>query len=396
MKIKITPNKLSGTVSAIPSKSVAHRALICAALSKGKTKFHNLFYSADILATINCLKELGMEFENETSIPHPIKHKAVLECKESGSTFRFMLPLALALGGNFQFSLAGRLPKRPISPLYGELIKNGCTLSPEGTNPFVAEGQLKSGIYTLPGNVSSQFVTGLLLALPLLSGDSEIKIKGEIESAPYIDITRDVQEKFGVFTHFENNTFYIKGNQEYKSPKEFFVEGDWSNAAFWLSANKLCGGIEVEGLSENSKQGDREIIKILEKLPAEIDARNIPDLVPIICAVASLTQGETVIKDASRLRLKESDRILSVCETLKNLGADITPSDDGMVIKGKKALSGGIAESFGDHRIAMMAAIASIKCTAPVIIEGAEAVEKSYPHFFEDFKKLGGNFEVIK
>ena len=395
MKIRITPQNLSGTVSAIPSKSVAHRALICAALSKEKTKFHNLFYSADILKTINSLKALGMEFEDETMFPHPAKNKAVLPMGESGSTFRFMLPLSMALGGRFEFSLAGRLPERPISPLYGELIKGGCTLSPEGTNPFVAEGQLKSGVYTLPGNVSSQFITGLLISLPLLSGDSEIKIEGEIESFPYIDITRDVQEKFGVFTHFENNTFYIKGNQEYKSPGEFFIEGDWSNGAFWLSANKICGNIEIQGLSEKSKQGDREIIEILEKLPTEVDARNIPDLVPIICAVASLTPGKTVIKGARRLRLKESDRILSVCETLKNLGADITPCDDGMIIKGKKTLSGGKTESYGDHRIAMMAAIASIKCTAPVIIEGAEAVEKSYPHFFEDFKALGGIYEVM-
>ena len=396
MKIKIIPKDLKGSVTAIPSKSVAHRALICAALSEESTKFNNLFFSKDIKATIDCITALGAEFEGGVIYPAKKNKKAKLLCNESGSTLRFMLPVALALGGEFEFEMCGRLPQRPLSPLYGELIKNGCTLSEEGKNPFAASGQLKSGVYCLPGDVSSQFITGLLLALPILSGNSEIEISGTLESAPYIDITRSVQKQFGVYSRFENNTFYINGNQKYKSTGEFTVEGDWSNGAFWHCANRLCGEVVCTGLDASSAQGDKEIVDILEKLPCRVDAKNIPDLIPAVCAVAATVEGETVIHGAKRLIIKESNRILAICDTLSRLGADITPTDDGMIIKGKKTLSGGEVQGFNDHRIVMMAAIASIKCTAPVIIEGAEAAEKSYPHFFEDFKKLGGEFEVIR
>ena len=391
MNIKITPKNLEGSVLAIPSKSVAHRALICAALSDKSTKINNLFSSKDIVATIGCLKALGAKFENGVMYPMEKKDAAVLPCNESGSTLRFMLPVALSLGGEFELEMQGRLPERPLSPLYEELIIHGCIISSQGKNTLLAKGALTSGVYTLPGNVSSQFITGLLLSLPILSGDSEIRILGELESAPYIDITRSVQEKFGVKSEFENNTFYIKGNQKYKSPGEFTVEGDWSNGAFWHCADALSEKkVECTGLDSASKQGDKEIVNILKNLPCRVDAKNIPDLIPAVCAVASLTKGETVIHGAKRLIIKESNRLLAIHDTLSRLGADITLTDDGMIINGKDTLEGGSVQSFNDHRIVMMAAIASIKCTLPVIIEGAQAAAKSYPHFFEDFRKLGG------
>jgi len=395
MNVTITPRNLSGKIEAIPSKSVAHRALICAALSQKETKINNLFSSLDILATKECISALGVKMEDDTVYPVEKIKRAILPCNESGSTLRFMLPVALALGGEFEFDMRGRLKDRPLSPLYEELENHGCTLSPQGENPLKASGKLESGIYNLPGNVSSQFITGLLLALPILEGDSEIRISGVLESAPYVDITRDVQSKFSVTSKFENNTFYIKGNQKYISPGEFTVEGDWSNAAFWFSANELsekevlCTGVDFA-----SAQGDKEIVNILKNLPCKVDAKNIPDLIPIVCAVAALKEGTTTIFGAERLAIKESNRLVAICDTLKTLGADITAAADGMTINGKNKLSGGKVNSFNDHRIVMMAAIASIKCESAVEIIGAEAANKSYPAFFEDFKKLGGEVEV--
>jgi len=395
MNVTITPSALGGEIAAIPSKSVAHRALICAALADKPTKILNLFPSSDIMATTECIKALGAKFEKDTVYPIKKTESAVLDCNESGSTFRFMLPLSLALGGNFSFKLGGRLPARPISPLYGELSRMGATLSPEGTNPFKAQGKLKSGVYNLPGNVSSQFITGLLLALPLLDGDSEIKIYGRLESAPYIDITRSIQENFSVISSFENNTFYIKGNQKYISPDTFTVEGDWSNGAFWYVADYLSENkVSCTGLMPSSPQGDKAIADILPSLPCTVDAADIPDLIPIICAAASLCKGSTKIINAQRLIIKESNRIEAIYKTLSTLGADIKKTDDGLEIFGKDSLCGGIVDSFNDHRIVMMAAIASIKCKEAVTILNAQAANKSYPGFFDDFKKLGGKIEV--
>jgi len=379
MDVLITPSSLQGTVDAIPSKSVAHRALICAALADKPTKINNLFPSKDIVATENCLRAL---FE-----------KKPLPCSESGSTLRFMLPVALAVGGKFEFLMEGKLPERPLSPLREELEKKGAKISQKGKTLY-AEGKLESGIYNLRGDVSSQFITGLLLALPLLQGDSEIRIEGELQSAPYVDITRSVQEKFGVYSSFENNTFYIKGGQQYKSATEYTVEGDWSNGAFWYCADALSENeVICTGLDKNSPQGDKEIVNILKNLPCTVDARNIPDLIPAVSAVAALTEGVTTIVGAERLAIKESNRLTAIYDTLTKLGADISATPDGLIIKGRKTLSGGEVQSFNDHRIVMMAAIASIKCTAPVKISGAQAASKSYPHFFEDFKKLGGKIK---
>ncbi|MBQ2967152.1 MAG: 3-phosphoshikimate 1-carboxyvinyltransferase [Clostridia bacterium] len=391
MNVTITPSQLFGTVNAIPSKSVAHRILICAALSNEKTVVHNLFSSKDILATKACLSALGCDFEEEFVIPGKKKGSGVLNCCESGSTLRFMLPVALALGGEFSFEMAGRLPERPLSPLYELLQAHGCTLSKQGKNPLKVSGKLMPGIFEIAGNISSQFITGLLLALPLLESDSEIRIVGELESKPYVDITRNVQSLFGIQSCFKNNTFYVKGNQRYVSPGEITVEGDWSNAAFWHCADVLSKKqVECIGLNENSVQGDKEIVSITHNLPCTVCAKDIPDLIPIIAAVASVTAGQTIITDAKRLIIKESNRLKTIENVLTALGADITLTEDGMIINGKESLSGGTVDSFNDHRIAMMAAIASIKCKEAITITNAEAVQKSYPHFWNDFKALGG------
>ncbi|MBQ7039210.1 MAG: 3-phosphoshikimate 1-carboxyvinyltransferase [Clostridia bacterium] len=382
MKVTITKADLKGSIKAMPSKSSAHRALICSELAENPIKIDNLPNSKDIEATSSCLKALNSADELK-----------ILDCGESGSTLRFLLPVAPALKKNVTFKMHGRLPERPLFPLDKQLENHGCTLKKDGDLLHVS-GKLTGGIFNLPGDVSSQFVTGLLLALPLLDEDSEIHIEGVLESKPYVDMTADVQKKFGVYSKFKDNIFYIKGNQKYSSPKNFTVEGDWSNGAFWLSAGKLTAGkVECTGLDPLSAQGDKEIINILKNLPCTVDARDIPDLIPIVSAVASVTKGETRIINAKRLTLKESDRLLAIYNVLSELGADISRTADGLIINGKEKLMGSVIDSYNDHRIAMMAAIIAIKCEGPVTITLAEAVKKSYPLFWEDYKALGGKIK---
>ena len=377
MKVTVSPCNLKGKISAIPSKSAAHRALICSALADGKTELLNLPNSKDIEATVNCLKAL-----KEKNTP--------LNCGESGSTLRFLLPVALTIGGNFTFKMHGRLPDRPLYPLDRELTNHGGKIEKDGDMLHVS-GKLSGGIFNLPGNVSSQFITGLLFSLPLLKEDSEIHIDGILESLPYIELTQSIQHKFGVVSEFKNNVYYVKGNQKYINPPSYTTEGDWSNGAFWLCADALSEEkVEVFGLDTSSKQGDKEILNILENLPCTIDARNIPDLIPIVSAVASVTKGTTKIVHAERLIIKESDRLDAIYKVLSALDAEIKKTEDGLIINGKEFLSGGTIDSFNDHRIAMTAAILAIKCKNEVIIERAEAVNKSYPDFWSDYQKLGG------
>jgi len=305
--------------------------------------------------------------------------------------------------------MKGRLPERPMSPLLSELTAHGCTLDGVGGSPLICKGQLTSGEFNLPGNVSSQFISGLLFALPLLQGDSRINIHGKTESKPYIDMTLDALKIFGIEVESGDGYYAIKGGQKYCAPGIVSVEGDWSNAAFWLCAGAIGRGMTVTGLNLSSNQGDMAVVRLLERFGAvvtygndcvtiepahlrgiRIDAEDTPDLVPILAAVASVAEGETVIYNAERLRIKESDRLRAVTETLCALGADITETQDGLIINGKKSLRGGTVSSFGDHRIAMTAAIASIRCNDLVAINGAEAVDKSYPGFWRDFTTLGG------
>lgn len=418
MDVTIEPSVLSGSVKAIASKSYAHRLLICSALSNKDSFVSCSESSEDIDATINCLSALGAGitsvaggFEVKPINALSLKKGAELDCGESGSTYRFMLPVACALGAEASFVLGGRLPKRPISELTAALEAKGCVISGIGGARVTASGKLNGGTFRLPGNVTSQYISGLLFALPLLSGDSIIELISEIESGDYIAMTISALSDFGISVKTEGKSFIIDEAAKYVSPGNVEVEGDWSNAAFWLCAGAIGSEpIECRGLNPASLQGDKAVSEILERFGVqvnisensytvtprprhaiEIDAENIPDLVPILAAVAAVSYGKTVFKNASRLRIKESDRIASVAETLGRLGADVCETEDGLNISGHKKLRGGcIVDSFGDHRIAMMAAIASTVCEKPVTIKNAEAVNKSYPGFFEDFQALGG------
>ena len=419
MEITITPRPIRGKITAIASKSIAHRLLICAALSDKETDIFINESSEDIDATARCLNALGANIartEDGFSVSpiKPIVGVPTLDCGESGSTLRFILPVVGALGVNARLKLAGRLPSRPLSPLWEELENGGMTLSWENETTLLCGGKLKSGAYSLPGNISSQFISGLLFALPLLSGDSTLLLTGKTESVQYMKMTLAALEKFGITFPFSDSTFKIEGEKRPSLPEKtsLMVEGDWSNAAFWLSAGALSGQITVDGLSASPLQGDKEIINLLKRFGAalsgngssvtacggtlrgiEIDAAQIPDLVPILAVVASAAEGETKIYGAARLRLKESDRLKTVSNMLTALGGNIRETEDGLIIKGGTPLSGGTVDSAGDHRIAMSAAIASILCNGTVTIKGAEAVSKSYPKFWEHFSALGGRTE---
>jgi 3-phosphoshikimate 1-carboxyvinyltransferase len=420
MNINITKPIEGGTVSAIASKSQAHRLLICAALADKESHVVCSERSADIDATVECLSALGaiirhtnMGFFVRPIGPSEIEGRRTLECGESGSTLRFLLPVNGALGAYSAFQMRGRLPSRPLSPLYDELLSHGCILSDPGKNPLFCTGKLQPGRYTIPGNISSQFISGLLFALPLLDGESTIEITADIESRPYIDMTISALKQFGIAIYEDDHRFIIHGRQTYQSPGTVNVEGDWSNAAFWLCAGAIGGNrITCTNLNIDSLQGDKAVVRFLERFGAdvkigtdsvtvsrgklfgiEIDAGNTPDLVPVLAAVASVAEGKTIIYNAERLRLKESDRLQTVTETLSALGANITATDTGLIVQGKPKLTGGEAYSFGDHRIAMTAAVISAACENPVRIKRVEAISKSYPGFFRDFAALGGTAE---
>ncbi|MGE4484858.1 MAG: 3-phosphoshikimate 1-carboxyvinyltransferase [Oscillospiraceae bacterium] len=424
MDIRIIKATLGGQVRAAASKSQAHRLLICAALSDSNTRIICPERSADIDATTACLNALGaaITYAGDGFDVKPIDigcHRGGnrLDCGESGSTLRFLLPLACALGADAAFYMSGGLPNRPLSPLYEELLAHGCRMSAQGSVPLKVAGSLKNGNFTLPGNVSSQFISGLLFSLPLLSGDSSIMVTGVTESGPYIDMTVSALKTFGVDIIRCEGNFYIKGNQAYRSPGTVNTEGDWSNAAFWLCAGAIGAGrgsITCTNLNPDSLQGDKAVTDILERFGAriiygedrvtvspgelrgiEIDAGDIPDLVPVLAAVASVSAGKTVIKNAGRLRIKESDRLRATAGLLSGLGADVTETQSGLEIYGKMHLAGGAADSCNDHRIAMTAAVLSSVCENPVTIASADAVNKSYPGFFRDFAVLGGIYEEV-
>lgn len=409
MDILITPSPISGSIEGIASKSFAHRALICACLAKGTSKIKINTTSEDIESTVSCLRSLGAKIDingsvySVTPIEKPLQ-SAETDCNESGSTLRFLLPVICALGTKTTVNGSGRLPERPLSPLREELIRMGASIS--DSFPLEVSGKIGAGEFTMRGDVSSQFVTGLLMALSYL-GDGKINLLPPVQSRPYIDITLQVLRQFGADIKEEKNTFYI--NSSGLCGCDFTVEADWSNAAF-----PLCMGAEVTGLNPDSTQGDKAIIDVLKAMGAEItqkngsytadvsslhgcriDASQIPDAVPVIAAVAATAEGETVIYNAERLRLKESDRIMTTASMIRSLGGDIAETDDGLIINGKPALSGGETPSFNDHRIAMAAAVAAARCTGSVTIRNAEAVNKSYPEFFKDYNKLGGKASVL-
>ncbi len=417
MNVKVTPSPLRGKITAIPSKSDAHRLLICSALADAQTELSLPRTSEDIDATIGCLRSLGAKIERDGEILHitPITNPAdspLLDCAESGSTLRFLLPVAAALCESAGFIGSGRLPERPLGQLIGAMEEHEVTFSQEKL-PFATSGKLLSGKYVLPGNISSQYITGLLLALPLLAKDSEISLTTRLESSAYVDITLNSLGCFGVNIERTKNGFFIKGNQRYRSPIRVDVDGDWSNAAFFLCAGAIGGNITLTGLNADSPQGDRRILEFLRKFGAditeskgaiavkslrlvgcEIDIAETPDLLPALAVVAAFSEGETRFINASRLRLKESDRLNSTAAMLNALGGNATELPDALIVRGT-ALAGGAVDSFHDHRTAMAAAIAGTYCKAPVIITDAGAAAKSYPSFYEDFAKLGGKVDVV-
>ncbi len=379
MDLTIQPGRLSGTVTAPPSKSMAHRMLICAALADKSIKLICPESSRDIDATVDCLNALGAIIRRTEAgfTIRPIRKLppiATLKCGESGSTLRFLLPIVGALGVDSIFTMEGRLPERPLSPLWEEMERMGCHLTRPTAHTIHCTGKLRAGQYTIDGGVSSQFISGLLLALPLM-GNSRLEITGQVQSRPYIDMTQ------AVMTLFQGDY-----------PKEMTVEGDWSSAAFWLAANALGSRISVEGLEACSLQGDRAIADLLPLLQDKItiSAADIPDLVPILAVVAAVNKG-AVLTDIARLRLKESDRVASVIALLESLGGKAEATENSLTIHGT-GLQGGTADACGDHRIAMAAAIAATVCKEPVTVLGAECVSKSYPRFWEEYEKLGGNY----
>lgn len=394
MDIKIYPKKLHGAIRAIPSKSAAHRLLICAAFANDETSLFCPDTNRDIEATADCLISLGADVKRTSNGYHitPVRtvpQKAILNCCESGSTLRFMLPIVGALGVHGTFQMEGRLPSRPLSPLWEEMERMGCCLSRSTADTITCSGKLMPGQYTIAGNISSQYITGLLFAAALLPDSTEIKIEGKLESKPYLDMTFDALSKFGVHT----NGFHVNCSYPFISPGKIDVEGDWSNAAFFLAANSLGSGIEIVGIDPDSVQGDRAIKEALVKLESccSISAANIPDLVPIMAVVAGAKQG-ACFTDISRLRLKESDRVQTVSNMLSALGAEVFSDENTLTVRPASYRSCTI-DAAGDHRIAMAAAIAATVADGPVTILGAQCVSKSYPGFWDAYKELGGNYE---
>lgn len=394
MVVEIIPRRLSGEADAISSKSVAHRMLICACLASGESEIRIDTTSLDIEATKSALRSMGAEIEEKGNICRitPIKDEndALVDCNESGSTLRFLVPVCASLGKKSIFTGSGRLPERPMKILTDELKNHGVTVN-DGF-PIEIEGKLQSGIYTLDGSVSSQFVTGLLMALPQ-AGGGEIHLTGTVQSKSYIDITLSVMEKFGVNVEEKGNTYTVPDKRF--SPASLTAEGDWSNSAFFLAA-----GIRMNNLDMNSKQGDKKVVSILEKLENEkgkvtVDVSDIPDLVPVLAVKASARNDVTEFINAERLKIKESDRILSTVTMINSLGGKAEGTDNSIKIYGVGKFKGGKVSAFNDHRIVMSAAIAAVYSEGNVIIDGAEAVRKSYPDFFEDYKKLGGICRVL-
>ncbi len=417
MDVRITPSPLRGQVAAIPSKSETHRLLICAALADRETVVPLASSSRDVEATIGCLRALGAEIGRGDGavVVRPVGRPAdapVLACGESGSTLRFLLPVAAALGAEARFTGAGRLPARPIAELTAALTEHGVAFDAPGL-PFRIAGRLRGGEFRIRGDVSSQYLSGLLLALPLTGEESVIRLTTELESASYAALTQRALERFGVRVRAADGT-YVVAPQRFVSPGRAAPGGDWSNAAAFLAAAASgAGEITVVGLDGASAQGDRAACTLLRSLGArvtlgggavsvsggalrggELDMADTPDLLPVLAAAAATAEGETRFVRAGRLRWKESDRLAATAALLNALGGRAEITADGLLVRGG-ALRGGDVDSFGDHRLVMAAAVAAARAEGSVVIRGADAVEKSYPTFFEDYKKLGGKVDVI-
>ena len=420
MRVVCRPGRLKGLIDAIPSKSHAHRAMIASAFSDGPTRLVMRDRAGeDVLATQRCLEALGASFSREDGafVVTPAQgppEDPLLDCGESGSTLRFLLPVAAALGRGGRFVGAGRLPERPIGPLVASLRQGGVTADRDSL-PLALKGRLRSGEYSLPGNVSSQFVSGMLLALPLLPGGGSVRLLGPLESSGYVDMTLETLRDFSVPAAAAAGDFLVPPGEGYRSPGEVTIEGDWSNMAFFLAGGALGGEVRCLGLSPSSAQKDKAVAGLLRRFgssvrweggalgvtggPLEgagaIDAREIPDLIPVLAVTASFARGKTLFEGAARLRLKESDRLESTASMIRALGGDAREGSDRLEVTGGAPLEGGVVDCRGDHRIAMAGAVAALGCRNETVLLGAEAVNKSYPSFFQDYRSLGGDCDVI-
>lgn len=393
MDITISPGQLSGTVQPGASKSLLHRYLICAALSDRPTYIHCGRSCDDVDATIDCLNAIGAHIQKTddgyfvtpvTEIPSQV----VLKCRESGTTLRLLLPIVGALGIDTIFHLSGSLTSRPITPLLTELHRMGCNIYKSEENTIRCSGRLQSGAYTIDSSISSQFVSGLLMALSLISGENSLFVVGQTESKPYIQMTRQVLTEFGVY--YDGDC--VNGSYPLNSPRIIYVEADWSSAAFFMAANSLNNKLNVLNVTEDSLQGDRVVTKYLQMLEKHctIDIADTPDLLPVLSVVAAARQG-AIFCGIHRLQYKESNRIESICSMLQNLGIDVSAAENSLTVKAGKFRACTI-DSFGDHRIAMAAAIAATAADGPITILNAQCVSKSYPHFWAEYRNLGGSY----
>ena len=378
MNIRITPTLLNGHIEIPSSKSEAHRALLCAGLASPGSHVSGITDSADITATRQALRGLATN--------------GIIPCNESGSTLRFMLPIALAQGGDFVFTGKGRLLERPLDEYFRIFQNQGIAYNLSvADGKLSVSGKLKNGVFLLRGDVSSQYITGLLLALPMLEGDSEIVLTTPLQSASYVEMTCKVMRAFGVQIQKTENGYAIPGRQQY-CPCDYEVEADYSQAAFWLTANALGSCVSMQTLAVQSVQGDRAITEILQRKRQglQIDVGDCPDLVPILAVYCCFCESESKIVNAARLRFKESDRLYAIAKELNAIGGSVTEEPDALRINGRGFLLGGTAESHNDHRIAMALAIAATRCEKEVLIQGAECVNKSYVNFWEHYRQLGG------
>lgn len=424
--IKITPRSFKGQVNIPPSKSISHRAIISASLSNGTSKISNVAFSDDIIATLEAMKSLGVEvldIEKETEHTSTIVIDGTddlklindtIDCFESGSTIRFLMPLVTLPNKKVTVTGRGRLVERPMDTYYKMFEKQNIEYkTTDGNLPVTIKGRLNPGTFEMKGDISSQFITGLLFTLPLLNGDSKVVITTELESKGYVDLTLDMLKKFDIEVENINyQEFRVKGNQKY-SAHDYKVEGDYSQIAFWIVAGVLNGEIKCNNIDLDSLQGDKVVLDIVREMGGDLEAREdyviakksktkgtiidaseCPDIIPVLSVLASVSEGETRVINGKRLRIKESDRLNSTATIINDMGGDVEELEDGLIIRGVEKLKGGVTiDSYGDHRIAMALGVASTICDEPIIVTNSHVVSKSYPNFWEDFVKVGGKID---